>query len=101
MLAHPLYLLLLQGVFVLSWSSGFIGARLGTEDAGAINLLFWRFLLVCLCLLPWVLHRLRALTWGKRSPNTSCLMISVCREQEVYFVDTPCRADAYRVCDWP
>lgn len=65
MLAHPLYLLLLQGVFVLSWSSGFIGARLGTEDAGAINLLFWRFLLVCLCLLPWVLHRLRALTWAQ------------------------------------
>ncbi|SFI11611.1 MULTISPECIES: DMT family transporter [unclassified Pseudomonas] len=63
MLANPLYLLLLQVVFVLSWSSGFIGARLGTEDVGAINLLFWRFLLVSLCLLPLVWHRLRALSW--------------------------------------
>ncbi|BDB18345.1 membrane protein [Pseudomonas sp. CYM-20-01] len=65
MLANPLYLLLLQVVFVLSWSSGFIGARLGTEDAGAINLLFWRFLLVSLCLLPLVWHRLRALSWAQ------------------------------------
>lgn len=65
MLANPLYLLLLQVVFVLSWSSGFIGARLGTEDAGAINLLFWRFLLVSLCLLPLVWYRLRALSWAQ------------------------------------
>lgn len=65
MLANPLYLLLLQGVFVLSWSSGFIGARLGTENAGAINLLFWRFLLVSLCLLPLVWRRLRALSWAQ------------------------------------
>ena len=48
------YLILLQVIFVLSWSSGFIGARLGTEEAGAINLLFWRFLLVSICLLPFV-----------------------------------------------
>lgn len=59
------YLILLQVIFVLSWSSGFIGARLGTEDAGAINLLFWRFLLVCICLLPFVLHRLRVLSWAQ------------------------------------
>lgn len=65
MLANPLYLLLLQVVFVFSWSSGFIGARLGTEDAGAINLLFWRFLLVSLSLLPLVWHRLRALSWAQ------------------------------------
>ena len=59
------YLILLQVIFVLSWSSGFIGARLGTEDAGAINLLFWRFLLVSLCLLPFVVHRLRAVSWAQ------------------------------------
>lgn len=57
-----LYLFSLQAVFVLSWSSGFIGARLGTEDAGAINLLFWRFLLVTACLLPFVWQRLWALS---------------------------------------
>lgn len=59
------YLILLQVIFVLSWSSGFIGARLGTEDAGAINLLFWRFLLVSICLLPFVVRRLQALTWAQ------------------------------------
>ena len=39
---------LLQLVFVLSWSSGLIGAKLGAEPAGAFNLLFWRFLVVTL-----------------------------------------------------
>lgn len=63
--SSALYLILLQAIFVLSWSSGFIGARMGTEDAGAINLLFWRFLLVCACLLPFVWHRLRVLTWAQ------------------------------------
>ncbi|WP_431824572.1 DMT family transporter [Burkholderia sp. F1] len=43
-------LFLIQFVFVLSWSSGFIGAKIGAETAGAFNLLFWRFLLVTLCL---------------------------------------------------
>lgn len=64
------YLILLQVIFVLSWSSGFIGARLGTEEAGAINLLFWRFLLVSICLLPFVVHRLRALSWAQVRYNT-------------------------------
>lgn len=66
---HALYLLLLQAVFVLSWSSGFIGARLGTQDAGAITLLFWRFLLVTACLLPFVWRRLRALTGAQLRYN--------------------------------
>ena len=64
-----LYLILLQVIFVLSWSSGFIGARLGTEDAGAINLLFWRFALVTACLLPMVWHRLGALSWSQLRYN--------------------------------
>jgi len=64
------YLILLQIIFVLSWSSGFIGARLGTEEAGAINLLFWRFLLVSICLLPFVVHRLRTLSWAQVCYNT-------------------------------
>lgn len=63
--SSALYLILLQAIFVLSWSSGFIGARLGTEDAGAINLLFWRFLLVSICLLPFVANRLRTLSWAQ------------------------------------
>ncbi|MTE19912.1 EamA family transporter [Streptomyces sp. TRM43335] len=35
---------LLSGALVLSWSSGFIGAKLGAESAPAVTLLMWRFL---------------------------------------------------------
>ena len=41
--------LLLQAVFVLSWRSGFIGAKLATRSDGVFNVLFWRFLLVSWC----------------------------------------------------
>ena len=56
-------LLLLQVVFVLSWSSGFIGAKLGAQSAGAFNLLFWRFLLVSLCLALFLNRRLLRVSW--------------------------------------
>ncbi|WP_078973523.1 DMT family transporter [Streptomyces sp. MMG1533] len=36
--------LLLSVAFVLCWSSGFVGAKLGTEQAGAVTILMWRFL---------------------------------------------------------
>ncbi|HCA88698.1 MAG TPA: EamA family transporter [Streptomyces sp.] len=36
--------LLLSGAFVLCWSSGFIGAKLGAGSAGAVTVLMWRFL---------------------------------------------------------
>ncbi|MFC6300951.1 EamA family transporter [Pseudomonas sp. CCM 7893] len=58
-----LKLLLLQVVFVLSWSSGFIGAKLGAQSAGAFNLLFWRFLLVSLCLALFLNVRLLRISW--------------------------------------
>ncbi len=58
-------LFLIQLVFVLSWSSGFIGAKLGAETAGAFNLLFWRFLLVTLCLAIVLNRRLGRLTLEK------------------------------------
>ncbi|WP_045198288.1 DMT family transporter [Pseudomonas sp. 2(2015)] len=61
--SKPIKLLLLQGVFVLSWSSGFIGAKLGAETAGAFNLLFWRFLLVTVCLGLFLNVRLMKITW--------------------------------------
>ncbi|MCL2894519.1 DMT family transporter [Brenneria tiliae] len=66
---RSLYLILLQIIFIISWSSGFIGARLGTENAGAVNLLFWRFLLVAACLLPFVWRRLRSLSWEQLRYN--------------------------------
>ncbi|MFG2135591.1 DMT family transporter [Streptomyces sp. NPDC048650] len=42
---------LLCAGFVLSWSSGFIGARLGAESADAVTLLMWRFLPLAVVLL--------------------------------------------------
>jgi drug/metabolite transporter (DMT)-like permease len=39
------------------WSSGFIGARLGTDAAGTLTLLMWRFLLVAALLLAWLALR--------------------------------------------
>lgn len=60
-----LKLLFLQVVFVLSWSSGFIGAKLGAQSAGAFNLLFWRFLLVCVCLALFLNVRLLKVSWAQ------------------------------------
>ncbi|MBN3791727.1 DMT family transporter [Burkholderia sp. Ac-20353] len=56
---------LIQFVFVLSWSSGFIGAKIGAETAGAFNLLFWRFLLVTICLAIVLNRQLGRLTLEK------------------------------------
>lgn len=55
--------LLLQVAFVLSWSSGYIGAKLGTQGSGAFNLLFWRFLLVSVCLGLFLNVRLLRVSW--------------------------------------
>jgi drug/metabolite transporter (DMT)-like permease len=57
--------LLLQTAFVLSWSSGYIGAKLGTHGGGAFNLLFWRFLLVSVCLGLFLNVRLLRISWAQ------------------------------------
>lgn len=58
-------LLLLQGVFVLSWSSGFIGAKQAAQSDGVFNVLFWRFLLVSLCLALFLNVRLLKVSWAR------------------------------------
>ncbi|MFE0351934.1 DMT family transporter [Streptomyces nigra] len=42
---------LLSAAFVICWSSGFIGAKLGAGSASAVTLLMWRFLPLALVLL--------------------------------------------------
>jgi len=37
---------LLCGIFVVLWSSGFVGAKFGLDHAGTFTSLFWRYLLV-------------------------------------------------------
>lgn len=50
---------LLGAAFVVTWSSGFIGAELGTESAPASALLAWRFIIASAVLGVW-------LTWRRR-----------------------------------
>ncbi|MCK6186834.1 DMT family transporter [Pseudomonas sp. EYE_354] len=65
MTRSTLRLWLLQGAFVLSWSSGYIGAKLGTQGGGAFNLLFWRFLLISLCLGVFLNVRVLSVSWAQ------------------------------------
>lgn len=46
--------------FVVMWSSGFIGASLGTMAAGTSTLLAWRFLIAATILLGWTVAMRRA-----------------------------------------
>jgi len=47
-------------VFVLCWSSGFVGAKLGAQDADVRTVLMWRLLPLAAVLLPVALLRHRA-----------------------------------------
>lgn len=46
---------LAEAGFVVMWSSGFIGASLGTQAAGTSTLLAWRFLIATVILFGWTL----------------------------------------------
>lgn len=50
------------------WSSGFVGARLGTESAGTLSLLAWRFLL----LVPFLTALIAVLRFVSRRPIGMC-----------------------------
>lgn len=48
---------------LLTWSSGFIGARFSIDYAPALLVVFWRCVVVSLVLLPFVLNALRKASW--------------------------------------
>ncbi|QCT01826.1 hypothetical protein E6C60_1108 [Paenibacillus algicola] len=50
LLKSPLWL---AAGFVIMWSSGFIGARLGTDEAGSMTILMWRFIIAAVVLGAW------------------------------------------------
>jgi drug/metabolite transporter (DMT)-like permease len=50
---------LLEAGLLLTWSSGFIGARFSIDYAPALLVVFWRCILVCLLLFPFVFQSLR------------------------------------------
>jgi len=47
----------LGALFVVCWSSGFIGAKLGATDAPAATVLMWRFLPLAILLAPFLVVR--------------------------------------------
>ncbi|MGY8524494.1 DMT family transporter [Paracidovorax citrulli] len=51
---------LLEAVLVVTWSSGFVGARFSLDHAPPMLVVFWRCVLVSLVLLPFVARQLRA-----------------------------------------
>lgn len=48
---------------VILWSSGFIGAELGTAEASAHTLLAWRYLIAAVILILWCRYRGFRFTW--------------------------------------
>jgi drug/metabolite transporter (DMT)-like permease len=57
---QTLPLILIEAGLLLAWSSGFIGARLSIDYAPALLVAFWRCVVICLALLPFVLRPLLA-----------------------------------------
>lgn len=55
----------LSALFVLCWSSGFVGAKLGAADAAVPTILMWRFLPLAVLLVPLVLVRSGAALPGR------------------------------------
>ncbi|WHT21744.1 DMT family transporter [Crossiella sp. CA-258035] len=71
--------------FVLMWSSGFIGAKLGTQESGTYTLLMWRFILAAAILLAIQLAR-RALRLTPRELAVQALVGLL--GQGVYLIGT-------------
>jgi drug/metabolite transporter (DMT)-like permease len=67
--------LLLSAGFVLCWSSGFIGAKLGAGSASAVTILLWRFLplAVVLAVLAWV----RRAAWRRLSRRAAARQVAI------------------------
>ena len=51
---------LLEAGLVLSWSSGFVGARFSVDHASPLLVVFWRCVLVTLVLMPFIARAIRA-----------------------------------------
>ena len=49
----------LEAGLIVAWSSGFIGARLAADVGSVFLVLFWRFVIVSLILLPFLLRAVR------------------------------------------
>jgi hypothetical protein len=50
---------LLEAALIVTWSSGFVGARFSIDYAPALLVVFWRCVVITLVLFPFVVQQLR------------------------------------------
>ncbi|GAB3206793.1 DMT family transporter [Marinactinospora thermotolerans] len=73
-------------LFVLCWSSGFIGAKLGAADAPVTTVLMWRFVPLALALLPFLLAQVRQSAAHRRIPGLGRHVLIGILSQSVYLL---------------
>lgn len=74
---QTLALPLLEAALLLTWSSGFIGARLSIDYAPALLVVFWRCIVVSLVLLPFVTRQLRQTPFGVLLKNAGIGLLAM------------------------
>jgi drug/metabolite transporter (DMT)-like permease len=83
-------LFLLEAAFVLGWSSGFIGAKIAAEAASVFHVMFWRFVVVSVLLLPFVIKAARislSRTQVRQEVMLGALALFVCLACSVKAID--------------
>ncbi|MCQ6255092.1 DMT family transporter [Pseudomonas sp. Q11] len=70
-------LVLLEAALVVTWSSGFIGARFSLDYAPPLLVVFWRCVLVTLVLFPFVARKLRRTSPGVLLKNAGIGLLAM------------------------
>ena len=68
---------LLEAGLLLTWSSGFIGARFSIDYAPALLVVFWRCVVVALVLLPFVYRTLRSTSFSSLLKNAGIGLLAM------------------------
>lgn len=74
---HTLPLPLLEAGLLLTWSSGFIGARFSIDCAPALLVVFWRCVVVSLVLFPFVYRALRRVSLSTLLKNAGIGLLAM------------------------
>ncbi len=70
--------LAMEACLVVFWSSGFIGAVLASRSGASVFLvLFWRFVIASLCLLPFALAAARTVPWREFAVQASIGLLAM------------------------
>ncbi|RON40171.1 EamA family transporter [Pseudomonas frederiksbergensis] len=68
---------LLEAALILTWSSGFVGARFSIDYAPVLLVVFWRCVVVTLILLPFVAKQLRRTSWPALLKNAGIGLLAM------------------------